>query len=231
MPHDPPYLLDNLPVTFSVDDVMRHMRMSPQDADLRRGVERVVEIARAVARPRALYAVRYVEQREGDRLCIGGMWFESRVLRINLGEVQRVFPYVATCGRELEEAPLPADDFMAPYVMDAVKMAALGAAAGQLFDHLRARFGLGETTKLSPGRLDDWPLPAQAPLFELLGDVEGQLGVRLSDSFLMFPVKSVSGLLFPTEASFESCRLCPREACPNRHAEYDEAAVREYGLA
>jgi len=37
----------------------------------------------------------------------------------------------------------------------------------------------------------------------------------------MVPVKSVSGILFPTEESFASCQLCPREVCPGRRAPYD----------
>lgn len=230
MTNGPAHILENIPVTFNVKDVLTRMHISPDDADLRRSVERVVEIAESVARPRAMYAVRYVEEREGDRVRIDDVWFNSRVLRLNLAEVHRVFPYVATCGRELEEAELPADDFMAPYIMDTVKLQALGAALGYLFEHLRQRYALGETTKMSPGRLDDWPITEQAPLFALLGDVEKQVGVRLSESFLMFPVKSVSGLLFPTEVSFESCQLCPRAGCPNRRAEYEEAAVARYGL-
>ncbi len=224
------HILDNIPVAFSVEEVLTRMRISPEDADLLRSVERVVQVAESVARPKAMYAVRYVEERDGDRVRVGHVWFESRVLRINLAEVHRVFPYVATCGRELEDAVLPADDFMAPYIMDTVKLQALGAALSHLFEHLRQRYALGETTKMSPGRLEDWPITEQAPLFALLGDVEEQVGVRLSDSFLMFPVKSVSGLLFPTEASFESCQLCPREGCPNRRAEYEEAAVARYGI-
>jgi hypothetical protein len=45
--------------------------------------------------------------------------------------------------------------------------------------------------------------------------------VTLTDSFLMVPTKSVSGIVFPTEVSFESCRLCPRSDCPGRRAKYD----------
>jgi hypothetical protein len=38
----------------------------------------------------------------------------------------------------------------------------------------------------------------------------------------MVPTKSVSGIIFPTEADFQSCQLCERENCPNRRAPYDE---------
>jgi predicted transcriptional regulator len=39
----------------------------------------------------------------------------------------------------------------------------------------------------------------------------------------MVPSKSVSGILFPTEQTFASCQLCPREGCPSRQAPYDPA--------
>jgi hypothetical protein len=55
-----------------------------------------------------------------------------------------------------------------------------------------------------------------------LGDVAGAIGVWLSDSLLMVPAKSVSGVRFPTEESFESCQLCSRENCPGRRASYDD---------
>jgi hypothetical protein len=38
----------------------------------------------------------------------------------------------------------------------------------------------------------------------------------------MVPTKSVSGILFPTEDGYANCQLCPRQACPNRRAPYDE---------
>jgi hypothetical protein len=37
----------------------------------------------------------------------------------------------------------------------------------------------------------------------------------------MNPIKTVSGLLFPTEDAFYNCRLCPTENCPRRKAPYD----------
>jgi hypothetical protein len=81
---------------------------------------------------------------------------------------------------------------------------------------------------MNPGSLENWPISEQKPLFSLFGDVEKLIGVRLSDSFLMFPIKSVSGIYFPTESSFASCQLCPREKCPNRRAKYDPELKEKY---
>jgi hypothetical protein len=70
------------------------------------------------------------------------------------------------------------------------------------------------------GNRNFWPIGQQRQLFQLLGDVEASVGVRLTDSFLMTPNKTVSGILFPTDVPFVSCQLCTRENCPRRRAQY-----------
>ena len=55
----------------------------------------------------------------------------------------------------------------------------------------------------------------------LLGDVEASIGVRLTDSCLMVPNKTVSGVRFPTEHDFRACQVCHREDCPSRSAPFD----------
>jgi len=54
--------------------------------------------------------------------------------------------------------------------------------------------------------------------------------VILTESFLMMPRKSSSGIFFPTETPFFACQLCPREGCPARKAAYDPRKVQAYGL-
>jgi hypothetical protein len=46
--------------------------------------------------------------------------------------------------------------------------------------------------------------------------------VELTDSFLMIPNKTVSGIYFPTERDFRTCQVCHREKCPNRRAPFDQ---------
>ena len=75
---------------------------------------------------------------------------------------------------------------------------------------------------MTPGSLPDWPIEEQESLFAVLGDTQASIGVALSESLMMVPEHSVSGVVFPTEARFESCQLCPREKCPGRRAAYDE---------
>ena len=115
------------------------------------------------------------------------------------------------------------------YWAEAIKEEALRCALNALYTDIRDRFAPGHLSTMSPGSLEDWPIQQQGLLFRLLGDPEKTAGVRLSESMLMVPTKSVSGIIFPTDASFESCMLCAREGCPGRRAPYDESLFeREY---
>ena len=61
----------------------------------------------------------------------------------------------------------------------------------------------------------------QKELFEILGGpefVRDAIGVTYSDSWLMTPTKSMSGILFESETVYENCQHCPLERCPNRRA-------------
>ena len=109
---------------------------------------------------------------------------------------------------------------------DTIKTVLLWAAMQHLNDHLSRRYRLSKTASMSPGSgdVDTWPIQQQAGLFALLGgvgEVRKQSGVELTDSFLMIPNKSVSGIRFPTETDFRSCQVCHRAECPSRSAPFD----------
>jgi hypothetical protein len=145
----------------------------------------------------------------------------SRVLRVNLEVAHRAIVYVVTCGAELNAWGEGLDDMVHRYWADTIKETALRVAIDALNRHLTSCYEMGKTAAMSPGSLADWPIREQRPLFRILGDPEAAIGVRLTDSFLMIPNKSVSGIRFPTEERFESCQLCPREGCPGRRAAYE----------
>ena len=221
-------VLDRIPLELDLATVMKALG---QNEGMERCAREMLDLARSVARPKAVYAARYVEEKNGDTVRVDGVTFTSSVLRVNLDQVHRVFPFVATCGTEVEDLETPPDDLLASYCLDVVKRLILHSARQYLDRHLKTTYALGRVSTMSPGRLENWPLSEQQQLFSLLGDVEGAIGVRLTESHLMVPLKSSSGLYFPAEISFESCRLCPRERCESRRADYDPALVEKYGRA
>lgn len=214
-------VLDDIPFQPKFERIAKKLRVKEGSANAEE-LRRLLEEAQVVARPRALYRVAYVSSRTDESVSLDGQTFKSRVLRVNLADVHRVFPYVATCGMELHEWKSSIDDMLQGYYADTINEAALSAARQALKTHLIEQYALGRTATMSPGSLEDWPIRQQRPLFALLSDPEEAIGVRLSESMLMIPSKSVSGIRFPTEENFESCQLCPREGCPSRKAPYDK---------
>jgi hypothetical protein len=149
--------------------------------------------------------------------------FVSKVLRANLDEVERVFPYVATCGQELDAISIESDDIFGQFCRDTLKEMALRAAMAHLVTHLKEAYSLETLVSMNPGSgdINVWPIEQQKELFALFGNVQESIGVVLTDSCLMVPNKSVSGLLYPSEDAFQSCQLCHREKCPGRRAPFD----------
>ncbi len=215
-------VLKDMAVALSLRELGARLRVrdgSPQMSEL----EQMAREAEAIARPKALCGVAYIEARADDRVVVDGVQFSSRVLAVNLAPVNRVFPYVATCGTELDEWATKFDDLLERYWSEAIREAAMRIAFSSVERYLESTYGVTETSRMNPGSLQDWPIQEQVPLFQLLGDTEAQVGVRLTESYLMLPTKSVSGIRFTASSSWENCMLCPRPVCPNRRAKYDPA--------
>jgi hypothetical protein len=169
-----------------------------------------------------LYRVSFIESKGDDFITVEGITLKSRVLRVNLDQVYRVFPYAVTCGTELEEWTQGITDLVRSFAADAIKQDVLYQALRYLMEHLKGSYQLAQVSKMSPGSLADWPIEEQRPLFEILGNAKDLIGISLTESLMMVPTKSVSGVCFPTEVDFFSCQLCPREVCPGRKASYDK---------
>ena len=100
-------VLNNIPIKLNLEAVLKQMHVSNKSRSIINDIQGLIEIARPIAKPKAIYEVSYVENKSEDLVDIGGVRFTSRVLRINLDQVGRVFPYIVTCGTELDEIDFP----------------------------------------------------------------------------------------------------------------------------
>lgn len=194
-----------------------HMDETSPFLDEVRGFAREAE---ALARPKGMYTLAVVEPRDEESVLLDGRVFTSRVLRVNLEGAHRAFPFVATCGVELDAWGRGIDDMVKRWWADVIMEMALRRAMEALGKHLVATYQPGKRAMMNPGSLEDWPITQQQPLFALLGNVRETIGVELTESCLMSPIKSISGIWFETEQDFQNCQLCPRPNCPNRRAPY-----------
>jgi len=214
-----PILLEQIPFTIDWERLLERLHIRPESASAEE-LRGLVEEALAIGRPRALFGVAYVEDRSEDWVVIDGVRFSSRLVAVNLQNVYRVFPYLATCGPELGQWAHRLTDILHQFWAEEIKVAALACATRAFLAALEECFSPGCTAAMNPGSLADWPLQEQRPMFALLRWAD-RIGVTLSESCLMTPNKSVTGLRFSTEARYENCQLCPREGCPGRRAPYD----------
>jgi hypothetical protein len=219
----PAIILDSIPVTLDPDEFQKLTHVDLSAPSVKTGADLIAE-ALPTARPKAMYKVCYMDERTDEEIELEGIRFTSTVLSRNLRKVERVFPYVVTCGVELDSIAVSPEDVFAGYMLDGLKELVLRRAIDHFRKHLAENYGLDEqhlsTMNPGSGNRDVWPISQQRQLFQLLGDVEASIGVGLKDSYLMTPNKTVSGILFPTEVPFVSCQLCTRENCPRRRAQY-----------
>lgn len=193
-------------------------------AENRQGFERVLEKARAVARPQAMYRPVSLSDRGENWVAIEGIRLLSRVLRINLENSPWIFLYAASCGPEL--AAWAEEESMPEAWRHRIQQSALKAALDSLADRFQEYTPVPQSD-MKPGSLEDWPMAELAKLFALLGDPETAIGLRRLDSGFMDPPHSVAGIRFYSQPRFESCMLCPMKECPLRKFDPDPDLARE----
>ncbi|MFB3895658.1 MAG: vitamin B12 dependent-methionine synthase activation domain-containing protein [bacterium] len=219
------------PLKLNLKLLKSRLRMDDSDTGLLSELMQLVTEAESIGKPKGLYRPAYIESKGDDYVEIEGQRFQSRVMRVNLEQAHRVFLYTATCGVELEQWSNTMTDPLHQFWADAIKVESLTIAFDTMNKHIVQSYHPGKSATMSPGSLSDWPITEQRKLFILLGDTQELVGVQLTESMLMVPTKSISGIRFPTEIDFQSCELCPREVCSGRRAPYDaELYQRKYKL-
>ena len=198
--------------------------------DCETDLRRLAQAAEAAAHPRAAWRrAESISVLDKQRVVVCGIEFRSGMLAHNLEGSTCVWPYLASCGPELDELSSRPDlatifeDPLAEFWLDCIKALALDAAFEALRQDVLAQAGEGRLSTMNPGSgaATLWPIEQQRPLFALLGEPAREaVGVNLGDSCLMSPNKSVSGFFFHGAEDFDSCAYCERENCPGRRVPF-----------
>jgi len=181
--------------------------------------------AAARCQPRAGYRLVEARREDGrfDALRLGGTVFTTqKIVAGALGHAEHAAVFAATIGSSLEgwaRAALHGDDPALGYIADAVGSAVAEALADRLHDHIEQQMAQRRwqiTNRYSPGYCN-WSVAEQHALFALLPPQF--CGITLSDSALMHPVKSVSGIIgVGPEVSYSDylCDVCNVRDCTYR---------------
>ncbi len=154
------------------------------------------------------------------QLAVGGLALEiGRTVAGQLAHSDAVFVFLCTAGPGIEERSrrlMAEGDPFTGFIADAVGSLVVEAAMERVHERVEAladERGRRATNRYSPGYCG-WPLREQQQLFRLLP--AGFCGVSLSDSSLMTPIKTVSGLIGlgrDVRRNPYTCRLCDLEDC------------------
>ena len=195
------------------------LKFAKEDEDLEEELTALMDEADKIARPVALFGVCPVE----DNAVVNGVSIPSDLVAEKLNGKSRCFPYICTCGPELEAwSEKYEDDILCGFWADEVKKKFLYHITQATLQHIKDHYRTaGHLAAVNPGSLERWPVSGQRELFATLGGrefVQEAIGVIYTDSFLMLPSKTVSGIAFESEVFYENCQHCPLERCPNRRA-------------
>lgn len=223
-------IIDNIPLDITAEQLEPLLKIK-FGSSLSGRLATLLESALSIARPKVAFRLSGVEHTDDGVVLLDGIRLKSQVLQVNLKDCRRAFPFVATCGAELENWSKTITNTLESFWADAISMLALGAALDAFKKHVHQTFETGTTSTMNPGSLKDWPLSEQHQLFSLLGESCAAIGVRLTPNAMMVPLKSVSGIEFESGEKFYNCQLCPRDKCPGRRAAYDEQLyAAKYGM-
>jgi Vitamin B12 dependent methionine synthase, activation domain len=177
------YTDGEIPVHFAgmIDEAVRQL---PRRCEIRAGY-RLLD----VERPPGRY----------DGLNVGGEFFRmDKIVTSQLKKATAAALFVCTIGPSMETWArhlLKGGDPALGYIADVSASVAAEAVTNILHDHIGERMlsrGLRITNRYSPGYCN-WSVSEQHVLFSLLP--ENFCGVGLSESALMSPIKSVSGVI------------------------------------
>lgn len=166
----------------------------------------------------------------GDRIILHGTdcLHVGTILGNLLTGAERFALFAATAGAAFQQCYDEAKsggDMLRLFILDIMGTCIVERTGDLLERHLEDTIRpLRHTARFSPGYCG-WPLTEQQDLFRLLG--EHSCGISLSDSCLMHPLKSISGVIGigreVTERKY-GCAICNLETCykrKTRRKQYD----------
>lgn len=219
-------ILSSFNIKINRDNVFRYMGYKSSDnisPAIEAEVDKEIEIAQNLLEPMLIYEeypIRVDGNQEMVYLPDGRAW-EGHFVANYMKGCHTIVITVSTVGPKLSaeiEAAFARGDYLKAMALDAIADSAIDNINKQFWLRLVNRVKKekkGITGMLSPGH-SDWDLTQQRLLFSLID--ASAIGVSLTDSCLMVPIKSISGIYgigdnIPVSKSSHNCDMCPIKNC------------------
>lgn len=188
-------------VNIDKNEVCRHLgyqERSPS-ASVLSLIDSQIAKAYKLIKPTYTYELRAIEGILGQDIFVANsLVFTSKTISYVLSDCKWVAIFLVTIGNDLEEESLKLmekGEMLKAAILDAIGTEAVAQALYELQDTVkeiaRAK-GCQAVLRFSPGYCD-WDVSQQKLLFQAIDSTS--LGVRLTESCMMVPLKSISGII------------------------------------
>ena len=210
-------LIEDIPCSIPVTTIQERLGIKPDSPDSMH-CKKLADQALRAAAPRAVVSMNRISIARGDHVRLSDETFASSTLAKILSGQDRVFPFIATIGSELDSWPDTAPDVLRQLWIDEIKRSCLDCAVHAVERYVSSQLGTGDIAVISPGSLDNWPVTEQKKLFALFGPYTKTINITLNEYSVMMPVHSLSGIFFSCPHAQESCSFCLNMDCTHRKA-------------
>lgn len=188
--------VNDLQVELETEHILRGQGIDPERASalLTRIAAGVLDEANSLLKPAALFGNLPVVDFQHEQITFAGGTFTGPLVAQAFAGASRLIMALCTIGPELEKrvAELMTTDMTRAMALDGAGTAAVGEVSRLVKERIIANAesaGLKTGMKANPGQ-EGWPIEQQRTFFNLIP--AGRIGVRLTESCLMLPRKSVS---------------------------------------
>lgn len=214
-------------VRVNPEDIIRLLgEEGSADAYSQSLVNQSIDKCMKIMSPSAAYVLtEALETESPEEIAIEGIRFDAgKIIHRMLKHSDTYAFFLVTVGTEPEMLArdlLAKGDFLEGYIIDLVASALVDSVADQVhkaLEELSSIKGMKVSNRYSPGYCS-WDVAEQQKLFSLFP--ENNCGISLSDSSLMNPVKSISGIVgLGHQVKFNeyTCEICPMKTCQFRKA-------------
>jgi hypothetical protein len=183
-----------------------------------------VNMAKDLVEPKAIFVKKAIRSLDNGRIKLaGGMEFSGKALSSCMKNAHHVYVFLVTIGSPLENEAsrlMENDDSLSGYLLDRVGSFVVESMADVLGARILKEDGEKDKSAsmpFSPGYCD-WHIEEQVKLDKILDF--SRIGVHLTESCMMAPRKSISGLIgIGAKLSFKTrpkCGICTMENCGYR---------------
>lgn len=217
-------VIDNVSLDLSVEESLKIGQLG-RIADKIDDMDKHLEECKRLIKPAALYTYTKIEKVSKDGILIeDNKFLKSTKLAEQLSCSKEIAPYIITIGPDLEKrvTSIAPDRILDSWILDNLGTYTLRTFGEHVQERIRKEKGW-KISRFNPGSTPTWGLEEQQKIFSIFSKeaVQEKIGVDLTDTFMMIPRKSVSGVMGQAISDYHNCVEC-RLTCEYRQMPYKE---------